>query len=514
MTALLKSTTDEIQAAQWDTCNDLVISRLHSNISDSIKQCILFINSACEVWTQLEKRFLLSNGSRKYKLNKDLFALRQNKMKVHDYFTTISSLWEEIESMTTLPVVTTVALDVTTFITAIETQKAESRLFQFLNGLDDTYATLRSQLLMQNPLPSVESAYSAVQQEDSQKYLFNVPELDVSAMYGKSQSENKGPACIFCGHKNHSSDRCWTVTGYPRWHRKYKPPQKSQNTPATSQLNKNVHHKQANSAVQGTSTGKDDVMFTSQQLQQLLKLLPKGAVDCEKAAHGSLTDDELEHCFSGMVTCHMSSVDSTSWIIDSGASDHMAFNLDRMTNVQPAPPDLIIKLPTGATFNITHIGDITLLNGLHLKRVLYVPQFRHNLLSIHKLSQDNNCVVNFHPAGCKIIDAQTHQTKAIGTLQHGLYYMKDSPFSLSINYAAKTSESEYALWHNRLGHAPLAKLRYILSLKSKLLPTDKVCITCPMSKFTKLPFQLSQSHATKKFALIHVDTWGPYKVAT
>lgn len=89
---------------------------------------------------------MLSNGSRKYKLNKDLFGLKQNKMKINDYFTTLSSLWEEIDSINTLPTITTVAADVTTFLTTLDTQKAEAKLFQFLNGLDDNYSAMRSQL--------------------------------------------------------------------------------------------------------------------------------------------------------------------------------------------------------------------------------------------------------------------------------------------------------------------------------------------------------------------------------
>lgn len=162
-----RSTYDAAQATQWDTCNDLVISWLHSNVSDNIKHSILFINSAYDIWKQLEKCFMLSNGSRKYKLNRDLFGLKQNKVKVNDYFTTLSSLWEEIDSMNTLPTVTTVAADVTILLTTLETQKAESKLFQFLNGLDECYSAIRSQLLMQNPLPTVEMAFAAIQQEES-----------------------------------------------------------------------------------------------------------------------------------------------------------------------------------------------------------------------------------------------------------------------------------------------------------------------------------------------------------
>lgn len=65
-------------------------------------------------------------------------------MKTNYYFTATSSLWEEIDSMNNLHIVITRVADVTTFIAAIETLKAESRLFLFLNGLDETYASLRS----------------------------------------------------------------------------------------------------------------------------------------------------------------------------------------------------------------------------------------------------------------------------------------------------------------------------------------------------------------------------------
>lgn len=219
-----RSTTDETQAIQWDTCNDMVVSWLHGNVSDPIKQSILFINSAYEIWRQLEKRFMLSNGSRKYKLNRDLFGLKQNKLKINDYFTTLSSLWDEIESMNTLPVVTTVAPDVTTLLTTLETQKAESKLFQFLNGLDDCYSAILSQLLMQNPLPSVEIAYTAIQQEESQSDVLSNTDIELSAMFSKSHIDSRSLTCTACGGKGHSGDKCWSIVGYPKWHHKYKKP--------------------------------------------------------------------------------------------------------------------------------------------------------------------------------------------------------------------------------------------------------------------------------------------------
>lgn len=35
-----------------------------------------------------------------------------------------------------------------------------------------------------------------------------------------------------------------------------------------------------------------------------------------------------------------------------------------------------------------------------------------------------------------------------------------------------------------------------------------------MSRFTKLPYTLSNSHASQSFELVHIDTWGPYKICT
>lgn len=56
-------------------------------------------------------------------------------------------------------------------------------------------------------------------------------------------------------------------------------------------------------------------------------------------------------------------------------------------------------------------------------------------------------------------------------------------------------------------------MKHIPALKSQLNKKNQVCLTCPMAKFTKFPYQLSESHAKLPFDLIHIDTWGPYKVA-
>ncbi|KAL8089292.1 hypothetical protein AgCh_038913 [Apium graveolens] len=167
---------------------------------------------------------------------------------------------------------------------------------------------------------------------------------------------------------------------------------------------------------------KSEVTLTPQQLQQLLKLIPGNNASKLK---GYETEDELENCFSGMVTCNMSVVDKDTWIMDSGASDHMTSELSKLINIQPASSELIIKIPTGDTTKITHIGDVKLASGLLLKKVLYVPEFQNSLLSIHKVAKHNDCVINFKPEIYEILDRTTKSVKATGHLRNGLYYLKD-----------------------------------------------------------------------------------------
>nr|GEW58904.1 hypothetical protein [Tanacetum cinerariifolium] len=104
--------------------------------------------------TDLEKRFALSDGSRKYKLNKDTYEFKQSGGTIK------------------------VAL----FFTALSKQKEEQRLFQFLNGLDEHYDNQRSQILMINPLPSVKNACFMLQQEESQIVLFGSSFVETTAL--------------------------------------------------------------------------------------------------------------------------------------------------------------------------------------------------------------------------------------------------------------------------------------------------------------------------------------------
>ncbi|XP_074352864.1 uncharacterized protein LOC141692016 [Apium graveolens] len=224
---ITRSTDDEAKAEMWDVCNNMVIAWLTSNVSPSIKRSIMYMTNASDIWKNLETRFALTDGSRKYKISKDLYEVKQHSSSVNEYYTTMRTLWEELDNMNLLPVVANPSDEIQKLLATIELQKEEARLFQFLNGLDDSYSSIRSQLLMYNPLPTVEMASATLQQEEAQRDLLqgSKSEHELMAMYSKNNTEHKERSviCSACKVRGHTSERCWTVIGYPRWHPKHKP---------------------------------------------------------------------------------------------------------------------------------------------------------------------------------------------------------------------------------------------------------------------------------------------------
>lgn len=81
----------------------------------------------------------------------------------------------------------------------------------------------------------------------------------------------------------------------------------------------------------------------------------------------------------------------------------------------------------------------------------------------------------------------------------------------SVSHVGRMTQT--ALWHNMLGHAPVSNIKRIKGLEGVKENESELCITCPLAKFT-MPYKPSKSRAEEMFDLVHIDIWGPYKVAT
>ena len=203
---------------------------------------------------------------------------------------------------------------------------------------------------------------------------------------------------------------------------------------------------------------------------------------------------------------------NSSWLFDSGATNHITNNLSNLTLQQPYTETEGVLVGNGTHLPITHTGQGTLSTPsgqFQLKNMLHVPQISHNLLSVYQLTRDNNCRIIFDANGFVIQDKTTNKTILQGPCVKGLYAMEH--YFRVQPQALLSTDANGVIWHQRLGH-PNSNLMHSL-IKQFQLPIHGSlnfnCNACNVAKSHKLPFSESHSHTSKPFQLLHMDVWGP-----
>ena len=101
----------------------------------------------------------------------------------------------------------------------------------------------------------------------------------------------------------------------------------------------------------------------------------------------------------------------------------------------------------------------------------------------------------------------------IGTSEErdGVYYFTDI---VSAKSHQVSGISDQSLWHQRLGHPSFSVFKDLaLFSSSSKLASYSLCDICFRAKQTREVFNDSSNKASDCFSLIHVDVWGPYRVA-
>ena len=115
---------------------------------------------------------------------------------------------------------------------------------------------------------------------------------------------------------------------------------------------------------------------------------------------------------------------SNSWVMDSGATDHMTNLLNGFFTYLPCPSSRKIATTDGSLTTIVGVGDVKLGPSLILKNVLHVPRLFTNLVSIKKLTQDLRCNVVFHHSYCVFQDEDSRRMIGHARERDGLYYLE------------------------------------------------------------------------------------------
>ncbi|XP_075651855.1 uncharacterized protein LOC142622291 [Castanea sativa] len=551
-----KPEIDSTLYEDWESCNTMVLSWLINSMHVDVSSSIMYCETAREMWLELQHVFSQGNGPKVYNLQQEISQITQGQLSVTEYYSKFKKLWDQLIHYEPLPTCTCGAMKI------LSIAHEKSYVMRFLMGLNESFETARSHILMLEPFPSMSKVYALVLQEESHKGIGHgaafTPKPDSVAMYvnTKGNTGNRGgskkerPLCTHCNMLGHIVDKCYKLQGYPPGYKHKGKPNFNANQ---------VSYSQGQAVEVPSNTAQCPI--TKAQCQQLLALFNSGTDQGTShhvanvstsaavssmlsgalgvpAATGvpftSLTSFEnssfvetmsginsllhftpsLKHSIFSAKVVNKEVLNATDWVIDIEATDHMVHSITCFTTVT-ATLNTYVNLPNGEVATVTHIGIVKISENLILQNVLCVPSFNFNLIFVSQLAKSIACCLIFFGSLCFIQDLAHWSTLGLGRKLNGLYLLSKSNFSAPI-ITASVHSSQTQIWHSRLGHLSNAKLA---SIKQHDVPSfisveNFNCAICPLAKQKRLPFNKSSHLSQSCFELIHCDLWGPFSVPT
>jgi hypothetical protein len=340
----------------WNRCNMLVHSWIMNSVEDSIAQSIVFLENAIDVWNELKERFSQGDFIRISKLQCEIFSLKQDSRSVTQFFTALKVLWEELEAY--LPTLVCACPNRCMCITCVMNAKHQHEItcsIRFLTGLNDSFDLVRSQILLINPLPTMNKIFSIVMQHERQ-FKLSLPVDDSKILVnsvGKSQGKGYGNgnsafipgqkrSCSFCGRGGHTVDTCYRKHGFPP---NYGNKNSAMVNNSSLETNEEREDLDDSKSCKGNSNTKPSFGITKEQYEQLVTLLQSQQASSSKVNLSHVTN----HVTSGITRLSSYSMNHSSfgtWIVDSGASDHICSSIKFFVSYASIIP-VHIKLPNG-----------------------------------------------------------------------------------------------------------------------------------------------------------------------
>ncbi|XP_068323093.1 uncharacterized protein [Pyrus communis] len=171
-------------------------------MSKDIASSVINCKNARQMWLELQERFSHVNVVQLFNIENEIHDYVQGSMSVGSYFMKLKGLWDERDALCTFPICT--CGSVKEVAAYLDTQKT----MKFLMGLGESYASVRSNTLLQDPLPTVNKAYSLVLRHEKQSEVTTnkaqaQPDAAVFALR-RSSRETEGEK----GWKGHTADYC------------------------------------------------------------------------------------------------------------------------------------------------------------------------------------------------------------------------------------------------------------------------------------------------------------------
>ncbi|KAF3791514.1 hypothetical protein EJ110_NYTH14249 [Nymphaea thermarum] len=135
--------------------------------------------------------FLEDNQKKKairtYQLMKTVYGLRQGNLSVAYYYGALKAKWEELDYYS--DVTWNCPQDQVLYVA----KEWENRVFLFLEGLNDEFEGVRSQILNSEEVSSIEDVYSHVEAEEQRRLVTTEGKRDLMSYNERSALVSRGP---------------------------------------------------------------------------------------------------------------------------------------------------------------------------------------------------------------------------------------------------------------------------------------------------------------------------------
>ncbi|XP_014498998.1 uncharacterized protein LOC106760077 [Vigna radiata var. radiata] len=291
----------------WERCNVMVLSWITKTLSQQIAESVIYVEEAKELWDELKERFSKGDYFKISDLLQDIHSIKQGERSVSQFFTDLKILWEELESLRPIPNCTC-KTPCSCQLSKISLKYREiEHVICFLKGLNETYNTVRTQILLMEPLPNINRVFSLIMQQERQeksdvgtvvqnnsgettRILANIADRNSNWRTeqtwrgqgratgphnqgrGRGRNPNHGKQCSYCNKMNHTVDECYSKHGFPPWYKKNDGTQeKRSGWSSTNVCQNNTRLKTTHQGTINTTLNK----FTPEQVEKLLKMIEK-----------------------------------------------------------------------------------------------------------------------------------------------------------------------------------------------------------------------------------------------
>ena len=243
---------------------------------------MIFLECAVDIWDDLRERFSQGDLLHIAELQDEIYGMSQNNCTVFEFYTALKTMWEELDNYRPFPVCTCDA----------KKYHQQDFIIRLLKGLDDRFFVVRSQILLMDPLPTINRVFSMVVQQERQLRVPSSaspePNSFVNAAVNSFQGKGRGgygststikgavssKKCAYCHRAGHTVDVCWGKHGYPPGHPHYPGRPSFNNRNSSSSTNNVVVDEVVEGGCSDSGTSSSNpINLTQAQYQSLMALI-------------------------------------------------------------------------------------------------------------------------------------------------------------------------------------------------------------------------------------------------